>query len=478
MSRGGMVLGGVMTGEITYFGTNSLGLTVAAISSGMAIKAFIDAGTNLLMGPIIDRTHSKWGKARPYGLAAILMWLCTLAIFSVPASWFNGLEQDSKNMAIVVYITVFGTLASAVFGNLSGIAGDAHLKRSIVNTDNRIKVLTICGLVYALGTVVLQASLPTLIAAFHGAQSGFVLLAVVTSVMGIAGSIGGFLLCPEYTEKELDSYNGLEKEEKKAEVSIAVFLRSVLKNKYIILWTVISFLGSLNILGTFTAGQYYFQYFYGDLSAYTYVMISSAAAFPVMFLIPKLYKKFGIVKIITIFYVLAIFGIVVRLVMPHSFIAQCVGYVLNALPGIPTAFVGSQITIECMEYGRYKTGINAEARYSAFVGFAQKMAGAVSGLVIGAIMSITGFDYLTAAITGGFTDWAALAALGNAGFEQYITGGAATVAEAMIGLDIIYNYVPLTCMGLILLLLPFFKLEPDLKKLRVEHGLNEDGTRI
>ncbi len=58
-----------MIGEVTYFATNSLALTAAAISTGVAIKTAIDAVTDLIMGTIVDRTHTKYGKARPYVLA-------------------------------------------------------------------------------------------------------------------------------------------------------------------------------------------------------------------------------------------------------------------------------------------------------------------------------------------------------------------------------------------------------------------------
>ncbi len=60
-----------MIGEVTYFATNSLALTAAAISTGVAIKTAIDAVTDLIMGTIVDRTHTKYGKARPYVLAGI-----------------------------------------------------------------------------------------------------------------------------------------------------------------------------------------------------------------------------------------------------------------------------------------------------------------------------------------------------------------------------------------------------------------------
>ena len=61
--RLGNILAGLMIGEVTYFATNSLALTAAAISTGVAIKTAIDAVTDLIMGTIVDRTHTKYGKA-------------------------------------------------------------------------------------------------------------------------------------------------------------------------------------------------------------------------------------------------------------------------------------------------------------------------------------------------------------------------------------------------------------------------------
>ncbi len=72
-------------------------------------------------------------------------------------------------------------------------------------------------------------------------------------------------------------------------------------------------------------------------------------------------------------------------------------------------------------YGRYKTGVIAEGMYSAFVSFAQKMATSLSSLIIGVILSVSGFDYLTAAVVNnGFTDWSELSALGTEGYEKYV----------------------------------------------------------
>ncbi len=471
------ILGGLMVGQVTYFATNSLGITAAAISAGVAIKTMIDAITDLPMGTIVDRTSTRFGKARPYILAGIFMWIAQIAIFAVPTGWFAGMPQEQKNMALVVYITVFATLHSAVFSTMTNIAYEAHIKRCVVKDENRIKLLTIVGVVYAIGSLVLQMGLPATIAIFHGSQQGFVILAVATSVFGIFSCICAFLLCKEYTDEELAEFGGYDVESVKEKVPLGAFLKSLVKNKYIFMYTIINFCYMLILMSSFTTGQYYFQYVYGNLATFSLVMATGAAMMPLYIFIPKLCNRFGVVAVVRVSMIIAVAGVVVRMLFPRALAAQCAGYLLVSLPNIFIACVGSQINFECMEYGRYRTGIIAEGMYSAFVSFAQKMSTSLSSVLIGVVLSVTGFDFLTRAVVdNGFTDWSELSALGTAGFEEYITGGAATVDRALAGISFSYNVIPLIFLILDIVLLSFFHLERDLKKMRVEHGLNEDGS--
>ena len=60
------------------------------------------------------------------------------------------------------------------------------------------------------------------------------------------------------------------------------------------------------------------------------------------------------------------------------------------------------------------------------------MATSLNSVIVGLILSGTGFDALTKAVTkNGFEDWAALAALGTKGFDTYVEGGAVTVDKAL-----------------------------------------------
>ncbi len=470
MIRMGNILQGLLIGEVTYFATNSLGIAAAAISIGMAIKTAIDAVTDLFMGAIVDRTHTKWGKARPWALAGVPMWLLTLLIFAAPRALLN-------DMGLVFYITILSTLVSAIFGTMANIAYETHIKRSIVNNDNRVKTLTVIGVVYAIGSLGLQIALPAVINVFHGSQKGFEIIALVCVVVGIVASILAFLLCEEYSEEDLAAYEGYDSEKQKENVPISVFLKSVAKNKYLIMFTIINFMFMIVMMSSFTVGQYYFQYVYGNLGMFSVVMATSVALFPIFAFIPKLTKKLGAAQLFAGSMLISIGGIVLRMLFPKLIVVQMIGYLTVSLPNIISACILSQVNYELMEYGRYKTGVVAEGMYSAFISFAQKMATSLNAVIVGVILSGTGFDALTKAVTqNGFEDWAQLSALGEEGYNTYVSGGAEMVEKAMKGISFAYNGMPLVFLAICIVLFSFFHLERDLKKLRVENGFNEDGT--
>ena len=71
---------------LTLYYTDSVGLAAAAIGTMMLLTRLLDGISDLIMGSIIDRTHTKWGKARPWILwTAIPMGLGLVLMFSVPS---------------------------------------------------------------------------------------------------------------------------------------------------------------------------------------------------------------------------------------------------------------------------------------------------------------------------------------------------------------------------------------------------------
>ena len=84
----GNVVYALLTSFVMFYLTDSLGLNMGIVGTLIAISKVLDAVTDLFFGNIMDRTHSKMGKARPW-----MLWpyigcaLCLVACFAIPTSW-------------------------------------------------------------------------------------------------------------------------------------------------------------------------------------------------------------------------------------------------------------------------------------------------------------------------------------------------------------------------------------------------------
>ena len=79
------VVYGMIATLLTLFYTDYAGVSVATVGLVMLISRFFDGGSDVIMGFIVDRTHSKWGQSRPWILWMSLPYaLSAILLFSVP----------------------------------------------------------------------------------------------------------------------------------------------------------------------------------------------------------------------------------------------------------------------------------------------------------------------------------------------------------------------------------------------------------
>lgn len=63
-------IGGLMViallGYVSYFAINVLGMSSLLVGNILLTSKIFDGVTDILGGFLIDHTHTRWGKARPY----------------------------------------------------------------------------------------------------------------------------------------------------------------------------------------------------------------------------------------------------------------------------------------------------------------------------------------------------------------------------------------------------------------------------
>lgn len=98
---------GLVSSFVLLYLTGTLGLDSAIIGSLMLASKVLDGISDVIFGTLIDRTHSKLGKARPWMLfGQVGVSLCLFLLFAIPAG--------STTMQYIYFFIVY-TALNAVF---------------------------------------------------------------------------------------------------------------------------------------------------------------------------------------------------------------------------------------------------------------------------------------------------------------------------------------------------------------------------
>lgn len=100
-SGGGNIITTIVGSFISAYLTDSVGIGVATVSTMMLVNRVFDLFSDFLMGSLVDKTHTKYGKARPWlALSAPLIALFLILLFSVP----DGMGKMGKIVYLKLYI--------------------------------------------------------------------------------------------------------------------------------------------------------------------------------------------------------------------------------------------------------------------------------------------------------------------------------------------------------------------------------------
>ena len=168
---------------LLYFYTNVMHLNAAAVSVMFLITKFIDGISDLIVGFLIDKTNTKWGKSRPWILfGAIPFGVTAVLAFSVP-------NISQTGMLIYAYVTYILLSTSYTIVNIPM----ASILPALSEDPHERTVLASCRTFFSsIGSTVVSAFALTLVDKFGNGNEAKGYLITMT-VYGIAAMlIGGF----------------------------------------------------------------------------------------------------------------------------------------------------------------------------------------------------------------------------------------------------------------------------------------------
>ncbi len=118
---------------VLKFYTDTVGLDPRLISAAFCIRFLFDAFTDPVVGLISDRTHTRWGRRRPFlPLGAIPAAVCFWLLLTPPAG---------SQLMLFAYVTLFSLLLS-LFVTLFSVPYNALAAELTVDYDERSRLMT------------------------------------------------------------------------------------------------------------------------------------------------------------------------------------------------------------------------------------------------------------------------------------------------------------------------------------------------
>jgi len=358
----------------TFYATDVLKLPPTTVGALLIIAKVFDGVTDILVGYLIDRTHTKWGKARPYELALIGFWGSGILLLASPIG--------SMGLMLFYFFFMY-SLRTSGFSTFLACSEPVYYANSIPDYSQSPKVMTIRGTVCGIGTIPVALLLPFALKWADVSRDKWIIIGLAMAIPLTLLGLLRFFFVPEIH---------VEQAGKGAKFNFSEGVRLLLKNKYVWIYSLVLFLTYVSYNLSSNSGMYYAKYVLGDLSAASLLTLSGTSAFIVTLCIPIGFKKLGMNGFVKLTMLLSVIGNVLRFVMPYSAIWQCVVGFLALCSIMPFwGFIPLYLK-DCMDYGEWKTGVRAQGIFSSLSGVSSKIGIGVGMGAIGLILGTFGYD--------------------------------------------------------------------------------------
>lgn len=354
--------------------TDVAGLSPAVCSLIFLITRLVDGVVDVLVGIGIDKTNTKWGKSRPY----ILFGAIPFAVFAALAFSVPSISDSGKFIyALITYLFLsiaYSVVNVPLASILPALTADPNERTALASTR------MVCGFIGA--TAVSYFGLKMIDYFGQGNQAaGY---RIVMTIFGLLGCLIFFFMF--FNTKERVSVVQQE------QVSIIATLKSLSKNKpWLIFGTNILFMWTAYFIQS-GALIYYFTYFVGSKSMAATVA-TIMASLPVIsnFFVTPISIKTGKRNLFTISSIAQLVGMFIIFIAGKNPTIIITGVIVTALSFGLKQGIYFSMQADPIDYGEWKTGINAAGTLSAVNGFLGKVAMAVGGAISGVLLSYSGY---------------------------------------------------------------------------------------
>ena len=352
---GALLLNAVLATYLNVYYTDVLNLT--GMWGGLFLMIFpiiskvIDAITNVIMGYIIDRTHTKQGKARPWLLlSAVVLPISGILLFTVP----NG-NDTVKVLWVMISYNLYYSFAYTIY-NMSHnlmvpLSTRNTTQRGGLSVFNQIATIMISGMLVAM-------VFPMVIMPMIGVNvTGWITLMGILSILTLP-----LTLMEYYFTKERVTEETAGQEEKK--IPFLTQHKIIFTDKYMLLifgyfliWTIGTSMKNLGLV-------YFCNYVLGTYNdGITQTLVSVIGGIPMgigIFAVWPLAKRFGKRNVTMYGFVLYAIGSAICCIAPTNMAVVLAGQFIKNIGGLPCAYVFMALFADTLDHIEWKSGIRCD----------------------------------------------------------------------------------------------------------------------
>lgn len=373
-----------ITTYLSFYATDVLGMSARLIATVLLITKLFDGFTDLVAGFVIDNTHTKIGKARPYDLSIPFIALFLILLFSTP-NFSQGMQA--------IYLGVMYVILQGVFITLLGASDSVFLLRAFRDEKKRNNIYSMALVISQVLSIAVGVIIPRLVANAGTSPSSWTKMVMMFAIpFAVIGLIRFFLIKEDNSEEEAAKSEVKKEEKKKEKVSISDGAKAIFSNKYLVVMTLAIFIvvicsGFLN-----TSMAYYFKYFVGDQSKMSIANLSTAVMLIAIPLFTPLSNKFGKDRIMKICLCILCIGNSIRWIGGTNIATITIGMACLYIGIVPVAMYFPLYIFDIIDFSEWKTGTRTEAVLAVFPIFANKVAGGLAVSLSAFVMDAAGYD--------------------------------------------------------------------------------------
>ena len=440
---GALLLNAVLATYLNVYYTDVLKLT--SVWGGIFLTVFpiiskvVDAITNLVMGYLIDHTHTVQGKARPWLLlSAPLLTISGILLFAVPSA-----STTVQAIWVILSYNLFYSFAYTIF-NMSHnlmvpLSTRDTTQRGSLSVFNQISTIMMSGILVAL-------IFPMVIMPAIGVdKNNWLILMSILSIMALPHTLLEYFFTKERVTEETQ-------EEVNESVSFKTQLKAIFTDKYMIIiylyFLIYTFGSSIKnmslvyfcnyVLGTYNDGK-------------TQTLLSVIGGIPMgigIFAVWPVAKKIGKRNATLAGFILYSIGSAICWMFSKNLTIMLIGQFIKNIGGLPCAYVFMALFADVLDHVEWKTGFRSDGTAMSIYNI---IAVAIVGVCQGAFNGLLSHaGYIAPKIVNGQT----VAVVQSDTVQNVITFG-------FVGLEVFTSLI-------LIVLLIFLNVEKDIDKKHAE----------